>query len=90
MKPVLIQPEDAIGKTVKDVWRDKTYLLTLFEDQTCTLVAANYDEPSGEHAICYPILETMDEVSIGDVDDLFLIKHGFFTDREIENWYSGN
>lgn len=90
MRPTLIQPENAIGKTVKDVWRDKTYLITLYDDQTYTLVAADYDEPHGPHAITYPMLDTKDEVDIGIVCDIFLTKHGFFTDREVENWYSGN
>ena len=89
MKPTLIQPEDAIGKTVKDVFRDDTYILTLFEDNTYSLIAATYDEPN-KHGVLYPTFETQDEVWLGTVCDIFLAKHGFFTDREVENWYSGN
>jgi hypothetical protein len=89
MKPSLIQPEDAIGKTVKDVFRDDTWILTVYEGQTYTLIAADFGSPS-EDGRLWPTFATEDEVSLGTVCDIFLSKHGFFTDREIENWYSGN
>lgn len=89
MKPALVQPEDAIGKTVKDVFRDEIYILTLYNDNTYSMIAADFGKVD-EDGRQWPEFATQDEANIGDVCDLFLTKHGFFTDREVENWYSGN
>lgn len=85
----LIQPQDAIGKTVKDVYRDDTYILTLFSDETYTLIAACFGDNDHDGRM-WPTFETEDEAWIGTVDDGFLVKHGFYTEREVENWFNGN